>query len=378
VKLRLLGLAVFLSLTPPALAEPGSPDGPSDVDARAYIVVDGRNGELLLGRAHRQELPIASITKLMTVLVALERTKPNEVVTVAPQAAGIGESSVNLRPGERITVRDLVEACLIQSANDAAWALAYHAGRGDAGRFVRLMNRRARQWGLTDTRFVRPDGLDVAGHVSSARDVTELARIAMQNRLVRSLVDDETGTIGGGRRLYTWNDLLGEFPGVVGVKTGHTRMAGWSQVAAVRGTGVMIYATLLGSPTRAERNTDLAALLRWALTRYRLVSLVRPGYVYARARLPYGRGELELVARRPLRYAARVNQRFVEHVVAPTEVQLPVKRGATLGEVRVLDRGRVLARAPLVASRSVEQPGPLERAQWYSDETARNVWSWFS
>ena len=372
MKLRLLGLAVFLSLTPSALAA-----GPA-VQARSYLVVDGRDGHVLAAQEPRRKLPVASITKLMTVLVALEGAKPNDMVTVAPEAAVVGESSVNLRPGERISVHDLVEAALIQSANDAAWALAYHAGRGDAARFVRVMNIRARRWGLADTHFVRPDGLDVFGHISSARDVTELARIAMRNPLVRSIVDEQTETIAGGRRLHTWNDLLDQFPGVVGVKTGHTQAAGWSQVAAARGTGVTVYATLLGGPTRAQRNADLVTLLRHGFGHFRLVELVRAGHPYAEARAPYGRGDIDLVALAPVRYAARVDQRFVERVVAPTEVELPVVKGKRLGEVRLFHRGRLIARAPLVASRSVEQPGPLERAQWYSGETARNVWSWFS
>ena len=348
------------------------------MEARAYLVLDGRDGHVLAAEAPREKLPIASLTKLMTVLVALERSRPADMVTVAPQAASIGESSINLRAGERISVHDLVEACLIQSANDAAWALAYHAGRGDAGRFVRVMNIRARQWGLADTRFVRPDGLDAFGHVSSARDMTELARIAMRNPLIRSLVDEQSETISGGRRLHTWNDLLGEFPGIVGVKTGHTRAAGWSQVAAARATGVTVYATLLGGPTRGQRNRDLATLLRYGLDRFRLVAVVRPGHAYARATAPYGRGTVDLVAPAPVRYAARVDQPFVERIVAPTAVELPVRKGQRLGEVRIFARTRLIAKAPLVASRSIARPGPLERAQWYSGETARNVWSWFS
>src|SRR5207247_2374971 len=147
--------------------------------------------------------------------------------------------------------------------NDAAWALAIHVGGGSEERFVGLMNRRARQLGLTDTHFVRPDGLDAAGHVSSARDMTKLARILMQKPAVRRIVAMRSATIAGGRGLHTWNDLLGRFPGVVGVKTGHTRAAGWAEVAAARGPGVTVYATVLGSPSRSTRNGDLAELLDW-------------------------------------------------------------------------------------------------------------------
>jgi serine-type D-Ala-D-Ala carboxypeptidase (penicillin-binding protein 5/6) len=370
VKLRLLLLAAALALVPPALAA-----GPS-VDARAYLVEDGRTGEVLLAHNEARQVSIASLTKMMTVLLALERTQLDDEVTVTPHAAAVGESSVNLQAGERLTVRDLVEACLIQSANDAAWALAEHVGRGDSNRFVSMMNRRARQLGLVDTNFVRPDGLDAAGHVSSARDVTMLARILMQKPVVRRIVAMRDSTIEGGRRLHTWNDLLGTFPGVVGVKTGHTTAAGWSEVAAVRGPGVTVYATVIGSPTRSIRNGDLVELMKWGLARFRVVSLISAGRVYARAETPYGREEVSLVAPRSVRRAVVVDRPLVERVVAPTGVELPVREGQKLGEVRVYDRGQVVARSPLVAARSVQEPSTIDRAGWYTGEAARNMWSW--
>jgi D-alanyl-D-alanine carboxypeptidase (penicillin-binding protein 5/6) len=372
VKLRLLLLAAALALVPPALAA-----GPR-VDARAYLVEDGRTGEVLLARNDARQVPIASLTKMMTVLLALERTQLTDVVTVTPHAATVGESSVNLQPGERLTVRDLVEACLIQSANDAAWALAEHVGRGDANRFVALMNRRARRLGLSDTNFVRPDGLDAAGHVSSARDVTKLARILMQKRVVRQIVAMRDATIEGGRRLHTWNDLLGNFPGVIGVKTGHTTGAGWSEVAAVRGPGVTVYATVIGSPARSTRNGDLVELMTWGLAQFRVAPVISAGRVYARAETTYDTEQVELVAQRPVRRALLVTRPLVERVVAPRGVQLPVRKGEQLGEVRVYDRGRLIGRSPLVAARSVGEPNGVERAGWYAGQAAHNMWSWIT
>ena len=374
MKLRLRGLlfvAAVLSLVPSAYAAVG----PS-VDARAYLVEDGRTGEVLLAGHPARQVPIASLTKLMTVLVTLERTQLSDIVTVAPEAAEVGESSVHLRAGEQLTVRDLVEACLIQSANDAAWALADHVGRGSESRFVALMNRRAGQLGLSDTHFVRPDGLDASGHVSSARDVTTLARLLMQRSVVRQIVAMRDATIAGGRRLHTWNDLLGNYPGVVGVKTGHTSAAGWSEVAAVRGPGVTLYATVLGSPDRSIRNGDLVELMTWGLSRFRVVSVISAGHSYARAETSYGRGELSLVAPRSQPRAVLVGRPLVERVVAPVGVELPVSKGQELGEVRVYERQRLIARSPLVASRSISKPGVLGRTGWYVGRTARNMWGW--
>src|SRR5690349_22659323 len=111
-----------------------------------------------------------------------------------------------------------------------------------------MMNAKARKLGLTDTHFVRPDGLDAPGHVSSARDVTRLARILMRHPIVRQIVRQKSAAIEGGRTIYTRNDLLYSYPGLIGVKTGHTDLAGWSEVAAARRDGVTVYATILGSP----------------------------------------------------------------------------------------------------------------------------------
>jgi D-alanyl-D-alanine carboxypeptidase len=173
------------------------------VSARAYLVEDGSTGQVLAQYRERARVPIASLTKLMTVLLTLERTKPGEMVVVAPGAAAVGESSIGLRSGERISVRALLEGALIQSANDAADALAYYVGRGSEARFVALMNARARRLGLTDTHYVRPDGLDAPGHVSSARDVTRLARLLMKRPIGRQIVRRQRAEIAGGQILHT-------------------------------------------------------------------------------------------------------------------------------------------------------------------------------
>ena len=366
-------LAVFAALV---VAAPATAAPPA-VHARAWFVQSGTTGEVLAQHGDRARVPIASITKLMTVLVTLEHARLDDVVTVEPSASEVGESTINLRPGERITVRDLVSAALIQSANDAANALAEYVGKGDTNAFVELMNAKARELGLDDTHFVRPDGLDVAGHVSSARDVTKLAQILMHDSFVRSVVRERTTTISGGRTLHTWNDLLGQFPGLLGVKTGHTGAAGWCEVAAARGPGVTIYVAVLGSPTRSSRNADLAELLRYGLSRYRLVPVI-PERPFAWVETGYGKSRLELVPSRRLRLSIRVGVPLVERVVAPGAVGLPVHRGQQLGEVRIYARGRLLGSRPLVAARDVSRPGLASRVSWYAGRAAHHIGGWFS
>jgi D-alanyl-D-alanine carboxypeptidase (penicillin-binding protein 5/6) len=372
VKVRLAFLAAAL-----LLAAPSAYAGAPEVSARAYLVQNGVSGEVLAHRHDRERLPIASITKLMTVLVTLQHVKLDEVVTVGRGAAAVGESSIYLQKGDQLTVRELVEAALIQSANDAAVALAEYVG-GTQSAFVAMMNAEARRLGLRDTHFANPDGLDAAGHYSSAHDVTRLARIAMKNKVVREIVDERTAEISGGRRLTTWNDLLGTYPGVFGVKTGHTTAAGWSEVAAARSHGVTVYATILGSPARETRNADLASLLTWGLTRYRTVHPIVAGRIYASARAPYGRHALELVASSPTTKIVRVDHTLVERVVAPTVVSLPVAKGQKLGEVRIYAGRALIASSPLVATRSIAKPGFFGRAGWYTGRTLHHIGSWFT
>lgn len=357
----LLALLLTLVLASRAAAFAPAPA----VDAEAALVATGR-GEILYADQADLRLPMASITKLMTALVVLDRSRPSDVVRVRASAAAVGESSVYLRTGERLTVRDLLAAALIQSANDAAVALAAGASGGDVGAFVARMNARARSMGLGNTHFANPDGLDEPGHYSSARDLLTLARAAMHRPLIRRLVAKSHASIGGGRSLFSWNDLLGTYPGTFGVKTGHTNEAGWCQIAIARRGGARVYAIILGSPGRSRRNADLADLLTWGLDHFARIELVHPGATYATASIPFEDGRVPIVAQVARSARIRVDRRLVERVVAPVSVAGPVERGDRLGEVRILQAGRVVAEAPLVAGREVEAPGFGRRASWYA------------
>ncbi len=356
----LAGVAGSASAAPPA------------VDARSWLVENAATGELLASSSARQQLPIASITKLMTVLVTLDHHRLTDVVTVDPRAAAVGQESIYLRSGESLSVAELVKAALIQSANNAAAALALSVAP-NFETFAALMNAKARELGLRDSNFVRPDGLDAPNQYSSARDATSLAEAAMRVPFIRRTVRQETATIGGDRTLHTWNDLLGRFPGLIGVKTGHTNGAGWSQVAAVRSDAGAIYATILGSPSRAQRNSDLQRLLVWGIAQYRTVEAISGHRIYAEAELPYGRGPLALVAEQPLRLVVRPGRPLVERVIAPTSVSLPVERGQVVGRVEIWGRGRLLGTRPLVAAASVTSPSTPGRIGWYAKRTVHHV-----
>jgi serine-type D-Ala-D-Ala carboxypeptidase (penicillin-binding protein 5/6) len=367
---RVVLLLVLLAFAGSAHAS-GLPPVPQ-VDAKAYLVVDARTGEVLAASHADERLPIASITKLMTVLVALQHHRLSDVVTVDPRAASVGESTAHLTGGEQITVHDLVEAALIQSANDAADALALSVSR-DYAAFARLMNAKAQQLGLQDTHFVRPDGLDATSSYSSAADVTRLARTLMRNPFVRGTVRQRTATIAGGRVLHTWDDLLGVVPHVIGVKTGHTGEAGWCQVAAVREHGVTVYVAMLGSPTRSIRNVGLESLLAWGVAQFRVVPEVQRARVYATVVLPSGKRPVDLVEAAPLQGVVRLGHPLTERVIAATNAGLPVHAGEMLGRVEIWANGHLLGSRDLIATRTVRRPGLPGRLGFYAGRTLHHI-----
>jgi serine-type D-Ala-D-Ala carboxypeptidase (penicillin-binding protein 5/6) len=366
VRRLLLVLAATAALA--ASASPAFAARPPQVDAAAYLVANAETGETLAGLNENASVPIASITKLMTAIVVLEHARPGDVVKVSARSSTVGESSIFLQAGERLTVRDLLAAALIQSANDAAFALAAYVGDGSVEAFVGLMNAKAAELGLDETNFVRPDGLDVPGHVSSAHDVLILAEEAVKRPLVRRLVRQRTESIAGGRTLHTWNDLLGRYRGIYGVKTGHTEDAGWCEVAVVRRDGLVLYTVVLGGPTRARRNRDLARLFDWGFDQYARRQVVAPNRTYATAAIPFSDDRLELVAPRGATSMLRLTRPLVETVVAPAVVALPVREGQRLGEVRIMDNGVVVARRPLVAEEAIDAPSMAAKTEWYAGQ----------
>lgn len=333
------------------------------VQARAYVVQSAVDGRTLAARDANTPRAMASITKLMTVLVALERLSLDEQVTVPAAAARVGESSIGLRAGQRVPVRDLVIGALVPSANDAATALAI-AASGSVPRFVEAMNEKAAALGLRRTHYRNPHGLDQAGHVSTAADTAALLRAALRVPVIRVYVGMDRATLSDGRVVESTDNLLGTIPGFEGGKTGHTFMAGWSQVGFALSRGVGITAAVLGSPSEAQRDRDLAALLRYGLSSYRPSRVVDADRTYARVTVGWGRKPLALVAPRTIVLPAPTGRSLVERVVAPIVAALPVRAGQRLGTVVVTDGSRVVARSPLVAARAEPEPTLAQKARW--------------
>ena len=342
----------------------GAAARPPDVSgAAAAIVVDARNGEVMFAKRAGARRPMASTTKLMTALLTLERASPRDVFTAPPYDAAPVESKIDLVTGERMTVRDLLEALLLESANDAAAALAVGiSGSRDA--FVAEMNERAKELGLEDTSYANPIGFDDPGNYSTAHDLASLAvRLLRRPRFAR-IVDMPVAELESGARPRTVenrNNLIASYPWVSGVKTGHTLGAGYVLVGAATGRGdARVVSVVLGEPSEAARDEETLELLRWGIDRFRQAVVVHPRLTLARAEVRYfDDDEARLVARDRVTLTLRAGEHVRRRVRAPDEVEGPLPAGARVGSVTVLVDGRPVRRTALVTAAAVPEAGTM-------------------
>ena len=340
-----------------------------EVSARAWAVTDLRTGEYLAGNGASDELPMASTTKVMAALVALE-TDLEQEVTVSEDAAAFAVpaySNVGLLPGDVLSARELLMASMISSGDDAAYALAEHIGGGSVDRFVAMMNEKTEEMGLEDTSFENPVGFDASNHHTSARDLAAMTRVAMQNPEFRQMVSTEYATITTLYReipLTNTNELLFAYPPATGVKTGTTPAAGESLVSSAA-SGDEAYAFVI-LDAGEDRFAASIRVLENAFAAYDRTDLVVEGRKYAGSDVPYRRDRsIDLVASKDVEGLVDASPE-VEREIRLAENPPPSARpGTPLGEVVVRVDGEVVGGSPLVARRGYDEASVWERV-WYT------------
>ncbi|MGH2655002.1 MAG: D-alanyl-D-alanine carboxypeptidase family protein [Actinomycetota bacterium] len=354
-----------LSPYPTALETPPPSTREPRVAAASAILADLDSGEVLWERNPDQRQPIASVTKIMTGLLVVEATDPDEVVTASPNAARQTGAELGLGVGEAQPVRQLLMALLLQSANDAAVALAEHVG-GTVEGFVDGMNRRARRLGVRDTQFASPNGLDDSGY-STSRDLVAITAEAFRDATFREVVATKFHRIpspdGDPRRIQNRNALLWLYRGAIGVKTGYTAAAGFCLVAAAERDGLRLVAVVLGAPSSPW--SDAAEMLNHGFETWERRDVVDgstaldPIEVAGREIPVRADGALSLLLRR--------GETVDVEVRSDPGLTLPVAEGQTVGEVVVSGGGGVLGRVRAVSAASVAAPpgsSPPEDPWW--------------
>ncbi len=330
------------------------------------------DGRALWERRPYERRSMASTTKIMTALVALEAGGLDEQVSVSAAAARVGEAGIGLSGGQTVTVRELIEGTLIKSGNDAATALAEHVA-GSTEAFVIRMNQRAAELGLTHTAYTNPHGLDEPGHHTCAADLATLASVAMADPVFAEMVARPemvvrrpNGTTGV---FENSNKLIGTYPGATGVKTGWTSKAGYCLVASAERDGVAFVAVVLGGVSEDDRFAQAATLLDWGFAHYRNTPLASADETAALVPVSdyLDRTVAAIVAEDAVAPVFDIDGDVTRNLDLVADVAAPVERGQRLGTLTIRQGDRLLAQVPVVAASAIERPGALERITiWFT------------
>ena len=316
-----------------------------NTSAASAVLMEQKSGRVLYEQGADDERLIASITKIMTALVALEHGELQKEYTVTAEDMAEG-SSMYLKPGETLCLEELLYGLMLSSGNDAALAVS-HCVAGELEDFVGLMNDTARRLGMTHSHFANPNGLDAQGHYSSARDMAVLTAHALKNQDFKRIVSTASITIGE-RYLANHNKLLRLCEGCVGVKTGFTKAAGRTLVSAASREGMTLVCVTLND---GDDWNDHMNLIDYGFANYRLETAVDSGQVLASTLVRGGTAaSIPLMAAEDLRYPLTGEERLTVVARAPLSVAAPVVPGQPVGEVRAYLEGVEVASVELVAA----------------------------
>lgn len=339
-------LLIFLVLTVLTSILPCHASVPN-LSAQAFILMDADSGRVLLERESERELPIASTTKIMTALVALERGSLSDLVRVKREHLVEG-SSMYLKEGEELTLEALLYGLLLASGNDAAECIADSFGGED---FIAAMNEKAAALGMTDSFFVNASGLDAQGHRSSARDMARLAAYAMEQSVFSRIVSTKTAEVGE-RVLSNHNKLLGTLAGCIGLKTGYTSTAGRTLVSCCEREGVRLVAVTLND---RDDWADHAALYEYGFTAFEKKTAVRCGDVCAYLPVEGTEKKMALTAQESIAYLCGKDEYFSVEKKLPDTLSAPMKAGDAVGELIISCNGQEIGRTALVCAEDMEE-----------------------
>lgn len=328
------------------------------VSAQAAVLLECSRGETVFVVNETARLPMASTTKIMTALVALEKGDLSRSYAIPEAAVGVEGSSIYLQAGEHLTLEELLYAVMLESANDAAAAVACIVG-GSIDGFAALMNEKAAELGLTDTHFTNPHGLDDDAHFTTALDLARLAAYALENPAFAGIVSTCQKTIPlhdgeGTRVLVNHNRLLRQYDDVIGVKTGFTKHSGRCLVSAAEKDGVRLVAVTLNAPDDWQ---DHRAMLDYGFSQYESVTLAEAGEISVELPCPGAPdGVLTAVNREALTLVLPVGMEISRLTESCGILFAPVEQGEIVGIVRFFAGDTELGVLPLTAAHAVTLP----------------------
>ena len=357
-----MGAVLCLCLTLKGTALAGTEP---EVKALGAVLMEAESGRVLWEKNAKAPLPNASTTKIMTCLIALESGMLDDTVTVSPNAASKPETRMGLSAGEKIKLRDLLYPMMLESANDAAVAVAEHIA-GSEEEFCDMMDERALEIGATDTDFETANGLDRDGHHSTAMDMALITAYALENEDFREIISAPSATVKSDRRIYTVANkdrLLKEYDGAIGVKTGFTGLAGQCFVGAAKRDGMTLISVVLGSgwgSSGKERKwTDTKNLLNYGFENFELYTLAEAGDFVSEVSVKGAyEDDVETKISKKVIIPLTVEERMgiKTKINVPMEINAPIEKGQTVGELSFfVTDGEILAKTDIIAAGDVTE-----------------------
>lgn len=329
-----------------------------DISAKSAVLVEAQSGTLAFGKNHNARLPMASTTKIMTAIVVLENSELDKIIKITPEMTGVEGSSIYLKAGEELTVEELLYALMLESANDAAVALAITVGKTVDG-FAEMMNEKAIELGLADTHFTNPHGLDNEEHYTTAHDLALISAYAMKNPSFKNIVSTYKKAIplnneAHGRILVNHNRLLRSYDGAIGIKTGFTKKCGRCLVSAATRDGVTLICVTLNAPNDWQ---DHKNLLDYGFSKYESISLASPDSYNVELNAIGGEKNTFIAGNDDCFNVTleRNNHNISVVLEANHLISAPVQKGDLVAQIVFYNNGEYLGSLPLYARETVKK-----------------------
>lgn len=336
-----------------------------DVNAKSAVLMESSTGRILYESNPDEKLPIASVTKIMTMLIIMEavdsgKISLDDMVTASERAKSMGGSTMFLDTGEQLSVNDMLKGIAVASANDGAVAMAEYIAGSEQG-FVEMMNQKAEELGMNNTHFVNTNGLDADDHYSSARDVAVMSRELIQHKKIFDYTTIWMDTLRGGKfQLANTNKMIRFYKGANGLKTGSTSKALCCLSATAERDGMQLIAVVLGAPTSKERFGGASALLDYGFAKYEVSAPVKENEVIAEVNIHKGvESFVNAIAKDGFSALSEKGggSAIEKNIIIDESINAPVKSGDVLGTVELIQNGNVIGSVELIAEKSVDKKG---------------------
>lgn len=366
VSMFLIAILVTSLITPAVLAEEQTGVNLAD-EAKSAILIERDTGTVLYDKNSNEQLPPASMTKIMTMLLIMEaidsgKLKMDEKIRTSEYAASMGGSQVFLEPGEEMTTEEMLRAIAIGSANDASVAVAERiAGSEEA--FVEEMNKKVKELGLKNTLFQNTTGLPADNHYSTAHDMAIIAKELLKYDGITKFTGTYESYLRENSEKKFWlvntNRLVKFYPGVDGLKTGFTSEAKYCLTATAEKKGMRVIAVVFGAPTSKARNAQVTKMLDYAFSQYETHPLFERNVSIEKAKVSKGdMKKVDAVTSEPISILTKKGEKVEDvkqEIVINEDIKAPLKKGDEVGHLKLMKDGKTLVQSPLVASKNVKE-----------------------